>query len=199
MIRNFGAVKGIDLQSKGIDLGFGGGGAAIKSVQRGGNAMSSSLTTMDVTISAVDLTKAYVLIEIVSDSNVYVPSQYMVSAKFTANNKLTFTRTGTSGGPVSFYWTVVEFESGVSVQRGSGSWVGYVGSPQNSNTINISSIAPSKSFVVLNYRTNTTSHEKHFTNLLVQNLNATNFAIYSPYAYNDNPSLVYEWQVVTFL
>ena len=91
--------------------------AAIKLHQTGTHSLTGSSGTE--TITAVDRTKSFLVFSTRIDSA--RPDEQVVSGQLTADTTITFVRTS-STGTVEIRWFVVEFSSGVSVQRGSHTW-----------------------------------------------------------------------------
>ena len=81
-------------------------GSNIKSVQRGEKTLGDSTATDTVTITAVDTSKAFVVISYSYNSNVV--SEVLVDAFLTNTTTITFTR-GTGTNIVIIAWQVVEF------------------------------------------------------------------------------------------
>lgn len=136
----FGEVEGL-LNS----LTFGGGGAAIKGVQRGQSEMTS--TSLDVTISAVDLSKACVLVRLVAPtSNTATEvSQVLASVQLLNSTTLRFTRgSGGSSTRLGVSWQVIEFAAGASVQQVIVSLASVT-----STTVTITTVDTSKTFLFL--------------------------------------------------
>lgn len=117
--------------------------AVLKSIQEGLLASWTGNNTT-ITISAVDTTKAFVKISWRIDNN--EPQYYLVSAQLENSTTVRIQRYSSGGNPVNLRWQVVEFSSGVTVQRGS--------RVLNSATENvtISAVDTSKSFPILTLR-----------------------------------------------
>ena len=180
MIRNFGAT-GIVNQTQGIDLGLG-GGSNIKSIQRGEVTQVGSST--DVTISAVDLTKAVLYITTRANAITYAPDSAAVKGKITTATNLNFS-TYSATPHVVISWVVVEYENVKSLQKGDVVGIG--------PTVNISAVDITKSLIIhsarVNYATNdstamiTSSKFNSATQISLQNVNF---------------SCDYHWQVIEF-
>jgi len=94
--------------------------AEIKSVQRGTTVILTSGTTATATITAVDTTKAYLIFSNRVNSGATDESALSATSGYiSSTTQISFAR-GTSGGTTddTISWMVVEYHSGVSVQRG---------------------------------------------------------------------------------
>lgn len=98
----------------------GGGGAVIKSVQRGSATLVNGNYT-PVVINAVDMSSSIVLISFSADPGVSTdrPSYTVCTARLESATLLTISRRGSSPQRILVSWQVIEYESGVYVQRGT--------------------------------------------------------------------------------
>lgn len=121
----------------------GGGGAVIKSVQRGSATLVTS-TSMSVVINAVDMSRSIVLISFSAgySASADSPSSSVCSARLASATSLFIYRKGTSPQTILVSWQVIEYESGVSVQRGTIERAG------TSFSTSISPVDVSKSYTV---------------------------------------------------
>ena len=121
----------------------GGGGAVIKSVQRGSATLVTS-TSMSVVINAVDMSSSIVLISFSAGYSEYAdsPTCSVCSARLASATSLFIYRKETSPQPILVSWQVIEYESGVSVQRGT------IASAGTSFSTSISPVDVSKSYTV---------------------------------------------------
>jgi len=90
-------------------ISSGGGGSVIKSIQRGVTAVGSTDTSVNVTISAVTTSKAFVSF---CGSQVYNGAdnrQCFVNVNLTASTTLQISR-GLSGSVNNVSWEVIEYE-----------------------------------------------------------------------------------------
>ena len=163
----------------------------VNSVQTGISTFATTDTTMTQSITSVTTANAFVYIHGVvfnsgTQDNSYRTS--MVTVDFSLSNELTFTRaTAGSQNSLDIYWTVIEFSSGVSVQRGS------VSNPNNDN-VTISSVNTSRTFPLISMRGNDANSNDYFftadidssTNLSLDNTGTTVFG----------PGNI-TWQVIT--
>jgi len=158
-----------------------GGGNNIKSIQRG--TLTTSTTTQNIAITAVDLNSAVLIITGVEGSG--SDAGYSVSAKLTSPTNIEFKCAYYAGATVS--WQVVEFNNVKSLQRGTSTL------KSSGTDIAIAEINLSKSILVTNFRSSGTGagytgysyHAKLTTNT---NINARSTT--------SNGHL--EWQVVEF-
>lgn len=91
------------------------GAAPIKSVQSG-TAVSSGNGTVTVTINPVDMTKSFVIFQTRHNSN--RPPGSMIRGRIATASSLEFVRVTNETTTMTIQWYVVEFSSGVKVQRG---------------------------------------------------------------------------------
>lgn len=121
----------------------GGGGAVIKSVQRGSATLVTGAYT-SVVINAVDMSSSIVLISFSADSGVSTdsPSSAVCSARLASETSLFIYRYVTSPQQILVSWQVIEYESGVSVQRGT------IESAGTSFSASISPVDVSKSYSI---------------------------------------------------
>ena len=117
--------------------------AVVNSVQSGTTTIASSSSSRSVTITSVDTSKAFLVFS--STVNDADPQDSQVTGQLTNSTTVTFQRNSNGFSTVDIDWYVVEFTSGVSVQRGSAT--------MSSNTVNqsLSSIDTSKSFPIISY------------------------------------------------
>lgn len=95
------------------------GGAVIKSVQRGLSVLSGA-ASLSVAINPVDMSRSVLLISISAGTgqSTDAPSSAVCSARLASETSIFIYRQISSPQPLSVSWEVVEYESGVSVQRG---------------------------------------------------------------------------------
>lgn len=92
--------------------------AVLKTVQSGTAVIASGTLSEAVTIAAIDTTKSFLVFSARADGS--IPERSASSGKVTDSTTITFTRASTGGTVViEISWYVVEFSSGVTVQRGS--------------------------------------------------------------------------------
>ncbi len=120
------------------------GAATLNSVQSGTTTITGGSKT--VTITSVDTSKAFLVFGVnVTEQE---PSKAQISGQITNATTLTFERV-VSGNTVTITWQVVEFTSGVSVQRGAADISG-TGFPANAT---LTAVNTAKSFPILSHRT----------------------------------------------
>ena len=95
------------------------GGAVIKSVQRGLSELSGG-SSLSVTINPVDMSRSVLLISISAETGLSTdsPASAVCSARLASKTSIFIYRQISSPQPLYVSWEVVEYESGVSVQRG---------------------------------------------------------------------------------
>lgn len=120
-------------------------GAEFSRKQTGTTTIANGSTTATVSITAVDMSKSFLVFSSTLDDN--STTNFQVGGEITNTTTLTFQRTGNTG-TVSISWQVFEFESGVFVQHGSSTNVA-----RNTNVnVAISCIDLTKSFVLISAR-----------------------------------------------
>ena len=130
-----------------IEHGIGVGGNNVKSVQRG-NTKIGRVSTLNIAISEVDLTKAIVKISPMAysgNSNLTCVKAVLTSS---TNLQLTIdTAAGSNVGESQLSWEVIEFNNVKSLQKGLKSVTG-LNNPQA-----ISEVDPTKSILFYSYST----------------------------------------------
>ena len=111
-------------------------------VQSGTLTLAGGSSSATATISAVDPSRSFLTYSLRGNSS--TPSDFTINGVLTNSTTLTFSRVGTTGS-VTIEWSVVEFASGVTVQRGTESIPN--GGPID---VAISSVDLSRSFVLAN-------------------------------------------------
>ena len=171
----------------------GGGGAVVKSVQRGATTILAGQTYAAVAVSQIDTSKSFVKIY---SSASQVGTEYMYSvlplAAITNSTTLTFTRDNSTVAAQNLLivWELVEFDHGVSIQSGTANTSNPV------LDITISTIDPSKSMVF--FSTNSSSGSQNITSAhvcLISNSNSIRFV--APTA--PSSSSTFNWQVVSYV
>ena len=127
------------------------------SVQRSTTTFATTDTTVNVPISAVDLSRSFVLIsEWTSDTAQNIDEEWTIRARLTSTTNLELSRnTGAANQPVTVAWQVVQMAA-ATVQRGT-ACIGPVGSCPGSNqattTVTLSpAVTPGQSFLVFSRR-----------------------------------------------
>lgn len=124
-------------------------GAVIKSIQKGSTAITG--TSSDQSITAVDLEKTFLVFSIRSSGfGGNVGAKDFLKGELTTTTNINFERAVSTDGVVA-EWFVIEFESGVSVQRETFT------STTSSVDRTINSVDVNKSFVVGSHKLNTGS------------------------------------------
>ncbi len=138
-----------------------------------------------VPITAVDPAKAFLVFTLRHDID--NPADSMVTGQIVGNNSLTFQRVGNSTD-VTLEWSVVEFLSGATVQRGS------VALDAPTKNVAISSVDLSKSFPLVTQRIGgTVTSDDDF--IRTRLTSSTNLEIA---AFNDRSDSTAEWQVIEY-
>ena len=171
----------------------GGGGAVIKSVQRGSATIVAGQISAVVTVSQIDVSKSFIKIYL-NASQVGTEYMYNVTplAEITDSVTLTFSRvSGSVASPsVNIYWELVEFDLGVSIQRGMAS------TSNDTLDVTISTIDPSKSMVFFSMKSRSSSQNITSAHVcFISNSNSIRFlAPIAPSAPVD-----FNWQVISYV
>ena len=156
----------------------------LDNVQKGTATLANASSTVAVTIASVDPSKAFLTFSV--RGNDTSPENISISGRLSNATTVTFDRVGTSGNVV-IDWSVVEFSSGVTVQRGT---VTPGGSTTN---VAITSVDLTRSFPLVSMRAGGVIYEgedwvrARFTSSTDLELATTNTF-----------GNVIEWQVVTY-
>ncbi|MDH5522337.1 MAG: right-handed parallel beta-helix repeat-containing protein, partial [Acidimicrobiia bacterium] len=156
----------------------------LDNVQKGTATLANASSTVAVTIAPVDPSKAFLTFSV--RGNDTSPENISISGRLSNATTVTFDRVGTSGNVV-IDWSVVEFSSGVTVQRGT---VTPGGSTTN---VAITSVDLTRSFPLVSMRAGGVIYEgedwvrARFTSSTDLELATTNTF-----------GNVIEWQVVTY-
>lgn len=158
------------------------------SIQKGTINLGAGDTSATATIAAVDTSRAFVLASVRTDTS--AANQQSVSAQLTNDTTVTVTRLA-SGAAAVIEYTVVEFASGATVQRGSTTIPG----ASTSNTATISSVATGRAWVIHTQRYDGSGQVGSSTLAREALTNATTITFTRGGAAGD---LIIEWQVVEF-
>jgi hypothetical protein len=159
-----------------------------KTLQKGQVAFASGDTSRTATITAVTTNKSVLFFSVrgATDDG----SQNSIRGVLTNTTTLTFTR-ASSGSTMTVEWTVVEADSGWSVQRGQFT----LGSTVLSNTATISSVNTGRTFLV-------NSHSSNFGNPWGSSAYVasvlTNSTTITASRVAGSGIVIVEWQAVTF-
>lgn len=135
------------------------GGGVIKSVQHGSVSWDENGGNTNVTITAVDMTKAIVTVYSKGSNGFGSAGVNAVAAKITTATNINFTR-GLTGGAIAFTWQVIEYINVKSLQRGEQSVdpvVVDVGVLPDDYAVTISEINTAKSHIVNSHKTTCSS------------------------------------------
>ena len=113
-----------------------GGGAVIKSIQRGSATINSSQSSVSITVSPVATSKAVLLFSANTNfgASFDIPAVAVCSGRIAAGSNIVFYRNTTASQAISIEWQVIEYETGVSVQRGN---ISAAGAAFNATIINV--------------------------------------------------------------
>ncbi|MGF1666467.1 MAG: tandem-95 repeat protein, partial [Acidimicrobiia bacterium] len=156
----------------------------LDNVQKGTATLAGGSSSVTATIAAVDPTKAFLQFSVRGNNS--RPGDITVTGELTNATTLTFAREETTG-TVTIEWSVVEFVSGVSVQRGSTTLA------STSTDLPISTVDLSRSFVLMNSRaTGGTFGANDFPRAALTSPSNLRISISS------SGGNVVKWQVVTY-
>lgn len=184
MIRKFGGATGIDLQPQGLDVGL--SSSPIKSIQTGLTSIQN-VNSINVSISAVDLTKAIVIINN-TDNNMAITSNHAVEAYLSTSTNIILRQADTTTSINYISWTVIEFNNLKSLQSGSYQ----ITSISSEQVVTVSNINTNKSVLLATwFNTYGTSYVQ---NIRYRIINNTSIGLYTAVA---QPSWIY-WYLVEF-
>ncbi len=164
-------------------------GAEFLAKQTGTTTIANGNTSATVAITAVDMTKSFLVFSSSTDNN--ATTNFQIGGEITNPTTLTFERTGNTA-TVNISWQVFEFESGVLVQRGSETSVA-----RNVNVnVGINCIDLTKSFVIVSGRKSGSSlgNDDGFTANLTS---ATNLQLFIDGSGGADYEEIY-WQVIEY-
>jgi hypothetical protein len=129
--------------------------AVIKNVQSGTVTMSGASTAVTVTITSVNTARAFVTCDFLVGNNNSPAASQRVTCELTGATTLTITN-GAADGQEVVRWYVVEFLSGVTVQRGLVPASTYTWNTPTVPVL-IAAVNLAKTFVLISARTGTTT------------------------------------------
>ena len=162
--------------------------ARLNSVQSGSVTFATTDTTKTATITAVVLSKSFVVFGVSLDEN--DPGAGSITAQLTATTTVTFQRLGTATNSLTVHWYVAEFTSGVTVQRGS------VTSPGASENVTLTAVDTARSFPLVS---NSSSGSTYDANDFVRAEITTSTNLLLTMDNGGETGDVIEWQVVEYL
>lgn len=168
-----------------------GGGAVIKSVQRGSVTIGSGSTSVSVTIPTIDPAKSVLMISFTSDSGPDDANSSVCSCRISSPTALTFYRRIQSEQRLLIKWQVIEYASGVSVQRGTLSGTGV------SFAAPISSIDTTRSYVVA-YNSPSGDNSAHLIKSQINSIIASASSLAFTRV-EDFGAIGIDWQVVSYV
>jgi hypothetical protein len=93
-------------------------GSKIKSIQRGAQAFAVADTSKNVTIGNVDIAKSVAILKVNLSPTSFAAEFYFTENLSSATNLTISRQLGANSNP-TVYWEVVEFDSSVSIQKGT--------------------------------------------------------------------------------
>src|SRR5579883_2435937 len=126
------------------------GQTIVRSFQSGTATLATNATTVTATISSVTTTQAILFFS--TSTNSTAVSNFGITGTITNATTLTFARGGT-GTAATIQWYVVEFSSGVTVQRGSTT----IATGANTTNVAITAVNLANSFPIISTSQNTTA------------------------------------------
>jgi hypothetical protein len=168
-----------------------GGGAKIKSIQRGISTIGTSTTSVVTSIANVNLNNS--VLKMSTRTNESNSDAFALAlGTLTASNSITFQRNASSATTsVNIEWEVIEYEGGVKVQTG----LVNVGSVSSYN-VTIPTIVVNKSILFFSYYTNTTTNFFNQTNISGAITSSTNIAFNRN---SSNAGMLIRWYLLEFL
>lgn len=173
-------------------------GAIVKAIHQGIVRMGSEFIT--ATIPTVNTSKSIVLVDTETTSTTTPMRNMYIRAFFSSSTQLRFE--GFSSSDVRIHYTVIEFEDGVSVQRGRKSWEGYIGAATSSNSVSIAPVSDISNCLVVTAvsygnQTNYTNNYYSFVKGSISNSNT--LSLQRSYSANTENNFIIEWQVLEFI
>lgn len=169
----------------------GGGGAVIKSVQRGFVSIPSRSTSIDVSINPLDTSKSFLTFTYsVSGTSSDTPNNSMCSGVISGSNKLTFSRFSAPTSTVDIEWEVVEYISGAVVQIGSSAFTGV------SLSVPISRVNLDKSFLLVSMTSSADFERTYQVRPMCSLSSETSISFVRAIDYGP---VTIKWQVVTYV
>ncbi|MEM9132958.1 MAG: hypothetical protein AAF962_18850, partial [Actinomycetota bacterium] len=160
------------------------GSVVLDRVQSGGVVLADGSSSVTATIDGVDPAASFLVFSVRGDDS--TPSGFSITGALTDSTTLTFDRTG-STGDVTIEWSVAEFASGVSVQRGVATLT------SNSTDVAVSAVPTGRSFVLIGHRSNgSTFGTDDFVRANLRSPTNLRFQAYNA------PSITAPWQVITY-
>ena len=163
--------------------------ATVNSVQNG-TTTSSGNGTITVPIAAVDTTKSFLVFGTRHDSN--SPPGSMIGGRIASPTTVEFVRTTNETSTMTIHWYVVEYSSGVSVQRGV--------TVQSATTIDVPLVTPvsslSQAFVLWSKTPGESESNQSDDEPLVSQLTTTSNLQFRVNDWDANQMIW--WQVVEF-
>lgn len=169
--------------------------AVIKQVYKGSTTLNNSQTSVTVTLSeAVDTTKSFLHFSIRTNVNdIEIPSA-IVMGVLTNSTTLTFSRAAANSAVTNIIsWQIIEFYSGVTVQRGT------VNLNASSVNVAISSVDLTKTFAICTIRSGGTLSYDSFNSeesVRIQLTNATTLTL--SISQSSSFSQTVSWQVIEY-
>jgi hypothetical protein len=162
--------------------------APILGVQGASVSFASGASSQKIAISSVDPTRSFLVFG--TQFNTTNSGYTEISGQITGATEITFARTATSGAPaVPIRYYVAQFQSGVSVQRGS-TIVSATSTPATLGT----AVDLTKSFPIITYRNSGTSYGNDDA-VRAKLTSTTQLSLNTGLA---APNGVAEWQVISF-
>ena len=114
--------------------------AALKTIQKGSTTITAGNTSTTATITSIDTSKSFLQVSVSCDNNDKSQKNALCRAWISSATQLTFSRNGNEYN-LTIRWQVVEFTSGVVVQRGAESNI------QGTRNVTITAVTLAKSWV----------------------------------------------------
>jgi len=160
----------------------------IKSIQRGSYTFDDTTSSVNITISAVDLNAAIVLFSHKYISGITTPYNVLIWARLTSPTTLELAR-AQAQGQQQVEWQVVEFNNVKSVQRGTVNM-------NSSATVTINAVDLSKSLCFASFKDSGSGGDMSNAFVAIK-FNSTTQLSLSAYATISNTRSVH-WQVIEF-
>ncbi len=162
---------------------------SIQSIQRGNGTQASGTKTTNVTITAVDLSKAVVMISFHATAT-QGSRRSILKAKLTSSTNLQITRTNSDFIGVSYSYTIIEYNNLKSLQKGD-----YTLSTATAD-VSVTAVDLNKSYLVCNWETTAVNADPIYNQLIYYMLNSSTIRFDMINASWGNHGI--QWQVIEF-
>lgn len=166
------------------------GGSNIKSIQRG-VATINGLSTVDITISSVDTTKAICRVSTGNQGATFAKALF--KSEITSATNLRLTRNTADANDVQTYWDVVEYNNVKLLQKGTVA----INSGSSYATVNITSVDLAKAILFFDFSSDATDTAPDFQYIMISGGIIANNQL-KFYKINTAYNFSVNWRVIEF-